>query len=262
MTNKIPVKVYKYRDWSNGFHKNILLHNELYLPSPKEINDPFDCRIPRNFITLTEEERDKYIKDLAEHFDKSDKRDIERRMSDLLSFQEFYEKKLYELQDKHYGILSLSARWNRILLWSHYSNNHQGICIGFWTNLLREFGPFNKYGIVQYADRFPDDMKPKIFENVSNDFVKEAYVQTHTKSSVWRYEKEVRFLKIFEKPDTMPFERLIHFPDEVISEVILGINISSSDKEEILEICRKKGIRVYTAKPVPFRFSITRDRIA
>jgi hypothetical protein len=54
MKNGIPQVVYKYRDWNNPFHKNILLHNEIYLASPKDFNDPFDCRIPMNFQNMSE----------------------------------------------------------------------------------------------------------------------------------------------------------------------------------------------------------------
>jgi hypothetical protein len=43
---KIPKIIYKYRNWSDKHHKNVLKKNELYMSSPEEFNDPFDCRIP------------------------------------------------------------------------------------------------------------------------------------------------------------------------------------------------------------------------
>ena len=61
----LPDKVYKYRIWENGSHKNLLLYNELYLASPKDFNDPFDCRISPNFVDLTKQEKNDYINDLA-----------------------------------------------------------------------------------------------------------------------------------------------------------------------------------------------------
>lgn len=59
----------------------------------------------------------------------------------------------------------------------------------------------------------------------------------------------------------MSFERLIAVPNEVISEVVLGINISTDDKDEIVEICRRKNIPVYQARKVPFKFAIDRELI-
>ena len=56
-----PKIVYKYRDWSNPFHKRILLGNEIYLTPPNKFNDPFDCRINQNFYQMTTaEENDIY----------------------------------------------------------------------------------------------------------------------------------------------------------------------------------------------------------
>ncbi len=42
--DKIPEKLYLYRDW-NEYTKEIFKYNELYLSSPIDFNDPFDCRI-------------------------------------------------------------------------------------------------------------------------------------------------------------------------------------------------------------------------
>src|SRR5258706_15682633 len=47
-----PDVVYKYRDWKNDFHKRVLLNHELFLSSPKNFNDPFDCKIPLAFEKL------------------------------------------------------------------------------------------------------------------------------------------------------------------------------------------------------------------
>ncbi|HTA27228.1 MAG TPA: hypothetical protein VK809_05535 [Bacteroidia bacterium] len=41
-----PPVVYKYRDWNNNFHKRTVLNLELFLSSPSNFNDPFDCKIP------------------------------------------------------------------------------------------------------------------------------------------------------------------------------------------------------------------------
>jgi len=59
-----PEIVYKYRDWKNHFHKRLLLNNEIYLSSPKDFNDPFDCRITENYNLFTPEEEEKYINEL------------------------------------------------------------------------------------------------------------------------------------------------------------------------------------------------------
>ncbi len=55
--NNLPEIVYKYRCWSNTFHKNLLTKNEVFLSSPSVFNDPFDCRIPKNYLLLDNDEK-------------------------------------------------------------------------------------------------------------------------------------------------------------------------------------------------------------
>lgn len=226
MEGKIPEIVYKYRDWNNPFHKNILLHNEIYLASPKDFNDPFDCRIPMNFQNMSE-------------------------------IKMTHEEKQAELS-KHYGIFSGSAKWNGILLWSHYANNHQGFCVGFKEEKLRHFGGFVRTGVVMYEKDFPEIKYKK--EESRQEKLHRIVIQTTTKSEEWAYEEEYRLIKVFvEQP--LSFERCVQIPNDIFFDVTLGINISVENKEEIIEVCRQKGILVYQAQKVPFKFAIDRELI-
>ncbi len=266
---ELPEKVYKYRVWKNGSHKNLLLYNELYMASPKDINDPFDCRIPPNFKNLTVKEKDNYINDLAiKQFHEIEQKglnlenvikDLEKRMDNPEKFQKEAEKYIFELQDKYYGILSLSKRWNGILLWTHYSDCHKGFCVGFSTEKLWKTGLFGKAALVEYDKIFPE-IKPTVSKD-KIDVAKKAFVQTHTKSEDWTYEEEFRFVNVYFPNEPKPFERIVQVPDDVFAEVTIGINISSEDRAEIVEICKRKNIPVYQAKKKDFLFEIERDFI-
>ena len=62
-----PKIIYKYRSWANEYHRNILLKNQVYLSSPIEFNDPFDCKIPKNFLLIDSPEKiEKYVNDVFE----------------------------------------------------------------------------------------------------------------------------------------------------------------------------------------------------
>ena len=52
----LPEIIYKYRDWTNSYNKQIT-HREIYLASPKDLNDPFDCRVTPNFDLLDNDEK-------------------------------------------------------------------------------------------------------------------------------------------------------------------------------------------------------------
>src|ERR1700754_1158337 len=57
-----PPIVYKYRTWTDINHQRMLRNNELYLSSPADFNDPFDCRIPVNYLLLdTRKKIEEYI---------------------------------------------------------------------------------------------------------------------------------------------------------------------------------------------------------
>lgn len=266
MSSQIPEIIYKYRDWNNQFHKRILLHNEIYLTSPSEFNDPFDCKIPRNFLSLKSSEIEEFQNKLAQKRYAENPSinygeqlfQIKTHMSNIKDFQGEDEKAYFKILNENYGIFSLSTTFNVILLWSHYANNHQGFCVGFKEEKLRYFGGFVRTGIVAYQTDFPQ-IKPKAQETKEEKYDR-IRIQTTTKSEDWKYEQEYRLIKAFVKPP-LPFERCNKVPDVVFSDVTLGINISPDNKEEIIEICSKKNIPVYQAKKVPFKFEIDRDLI-
>ena len=147
---KYPEIVYKYRNWADTNHKNILLKNEIFFTSPKNFNDPFDCKIPVNFSLLNTEDkiRDFMDKKRIQHAEQTTQRggNIEEELKNYEyrirnepeKVQADYEQLYSAGVDKHYGVLSLSKRWDSILMWSHYAEHHKGFCIGFWEEKFRK----------------------------------------------------------------------------------------------------------------------------
>lgn len=216
--------VYKYRSWNNPFHKKVLLHNELFLSSPRFFDDPFDCRIPLDISALdSEEKKRKYLERLR-------------------------------LQEKFYGILSLSLRWNSILMWQQYAECHRGFCVGFYKDKLMESGLFGIGGPVVYSNKMDVD---EDYENFSTGNI---LTETHTKSRDLRYEKEFRFTQVFDK-NPLFFKRMVIIPDEYFAEIILGCEADPKTIEEISTFARRKRIRLYQAVKVPYSFSLKRRKL-
>ncbi|MDY0142996.1 MAG: DUF2971 domain-containing protein [Bacteroidales bacterium] len=257
--------VYKYRDWNNSFHKNSLLYNEIYLSSPKDFNDPFDCRITPNFKHLTKEEKNNYINELAiSQFEDTINEGLDfnflfnrliERAKNEDDFQEFLNNINFESQDKQYGIFCTSLRWDSLLMWSHYANCHKGFCIGYDQDKLLNSNYFGKADLVKYDSKYPS-LKPRVAKK-DLELIERGFIVTHTKSKEWDDEKEYRFFKLFQN-EPYPFERLINLPDEFIVEIVLGINISESGSDEIIRICKEKKIKVYKAIKKEFEFNIDR----
>jgi len=260
--------IYKYRNWENDFHKDVLRENEIYFASPIMFNDPFDSKISENLLLIdTEEKREEF----AEHIVNESKNDLilmgkdpvnvksnfkERLKNNLSEEHLFNEIQEFENANKLYGIFSGSRTWKSVLMWSHYGNNHKGICIGFKEDYLLKSSNIGWSGDVDYLNDFP--IRDPL--NFNMNIAEESFMKFYTKAEEWRYEEEYRLVisNIYGLADA---DRLMKLNSESIAEVVLGIEFEDGMKQEIMDICRSKKIKVYQAKKVPFKFEITREEI-
>ena len=263
-----PKILYKYRRWDDLYHKRILENNELYLSSPKHFNDPFDCRIPEDYYLLnTTDLKNEYIeKILTEQPNNSeyeinelkDKQNYIRIYnylnSDISKVQKEMSERWFKLQDLHFGILSMSTIWDNILMWGHYANCHKGFCIGLYEKNLRESNAFGRGGIVNYQNEFP-----KI--NPLDDIIEKSFTQTHFKALNWQYESEFRLTKTIFPEVPTETDRIVNFKDDTIAEIILGLNISKDDEQTIIEIARKRKIKIYKTYKKVLEFKLDRYEI-
>ena len=266
-----PKIIFKYRDWTDPNHKRMLTDNELYLTSPKKFNDPFDCRISQNFSLLSKEEEDKYITEIAvggfQAVQRQGKnmavviRDFESRFANKDAFQAQADSMQFEIQDNCYGIFSCSRRWNSILMWSHYARNHTGICIGLrWDKMvtLLNRNIIGKCGDVMYVTNFPR-LKPRA-GRYDEEVLRRAFIQTHTKAKDWDYEEEYRFIHT-DPNGIKESNRTIHITDDFFAEVMIGLTTPVDIRNEVLKVCREKGIPVYQVSKKKFKFAISRKKV-
>lgn len=82
------------------------------------------------------------------------------------------------------GILSFGPTWANPLMWTHYADNHRGICLGFDIN--DQLAISVKYVSARTALRFSDDLETK---GIDPAF---AFKLMRSKFGGWAYEKEVR----------------------------------------------------------------------
>ncbi|MFT5892729.1 MAG: hypothetical protein ACI9Y7_002841 [Dokdonia sp.] len=264
--NPFPQTIYKYRDWKDDKHKRVLTFNELFLASPGTFNDPFDCRIPENYHLLdTEEKIDQFIKNMTDkHRDRiissgydveERKENFKERFKDINATQKEHELNEFKKIDECYGVLSLTARWDSLLMWSHYGKDHKGFCIGFNEEKLRNSGLFGTGGMVTYGDSFPtrnplEDRHPFV----------DSGLQLNHKASDWSYEQEYRLINLNLEGMTDK-ERVISISDECITEINLGLRIAEDSKAEITSVARRKKIRLFQLVKVPFQFELSRVEI-
>ena len=262
-----PEKIYKYRSWSNEYHQKVLTENQLYLASPSDFNDPIDCRIGNNYSLLdTDEKIEEYAEIITQrHWDSvikmgldpnhEKKRIVSELKTNMNAVQNGDDKNTFKMQDKHFGILSLSARFDSILMWSHYADFHKGFCVGFNETKLRESNLFGKGGPVGYNDEFPK-IDPR-----DNRTPEKSFLQTHTKAKDWKYEEEYRLTKLFFPNEPKPSDRIVTVPTDFMTEIVLGLKISEEHKSEIVKIGKEKGLEIYQIEQVPFEFKLIKKPV-
>ena len=262
-----PQTIYKYRDWNDKFHKKILTENQLFLASPNSFNDPIDCRISKNYSLLdTDEKMIEYSEIITEKLkyeilkrgfkpEEEKLRILKELKTDLKSFQENDDENTFAIQDKHIGVLSMSARYDSILMWSHYADYHKGFCVGFDEDKMRNAKLFGKGGPISYTTKFPQ-IDPRDERTIETSFL-----QTHRKAKDWEYEKEYRLTKLFFPNEPTLNDRKVSFPNDFIKEIILGLKISNEHKEEIVAIAREKNIEVSQIFQYPYQFKLGKSTV-
>lgn len=236
---RYPVILYKYRDWDNLKHRNILQDNTIYFASPKSFEDIYDCNVPESFpvgtklydMFLQKSKVDYPNKTRQEH------REFARHWSkhSPLAKPRLLKEKIEQFNtvfNNRFGVLSLTANPHNEGMWEKYGNSHKGFCVGFDTGKLFEAESIGG-GEVQYSDELPtidfinDDFKTKHIKNI---FFKETK---------WQFEQEYRLHKMW-KNDVSNADRNIKLPKGCIVGIILGKRMSNNDKENIKNIARSK----------------------
>ena len=265
---KYPSLVYKYKNWTEDNHKNVLKKNQLFFTSPKDFNDPFDYKIPHDYSLLnTVEKIDAYLKKKKEYHQSQGSEIDDNFMQMLEKFgwrlrnesdkvQQEYNTLYFDGADIHYGVLSLSERWDSILMWSHYGDFHKGYCVGFWEEKMRN-SILATGGRIYYPQ---NDEFPKI--DPLGDEIINMVLQSHAKSNDWRYEQEYRLTKIFYPEIPSIKDRIQEIPNIFFAEIIIGLNATAETRNEIVQIGKEKGVKVYQVIKVPFKFAIDRIELS
>ena len=158
---RYPHILYKYRDWSKDFHKNILINNTLYFASPKDFEDIHDCNLPEHFPSKSELYQ--YFINKAKsdfpNLPRIERREFARKWSKKspLANPKRLNKLITQFNKKFnetFGVLSMTVNPDNNDMWEKYGNEHKGFCVGFDSKLLFDyFGGGG--GDVQYVDELP-----------------------------------------------------------------------------------------------------------
>lgn len=214
VTSHQPKNLFKFYDWEKpkcgeAFGRRVLTERELWFARTRTFNDP-----PDSFVSLGQ------------------------------LFPESNEDQDHEVGSYQHSFCCFSLRWDSVLMWSHYSQNHKGYCVEFDVSGLQALFRDTACNSVQ-CDRIElrhvryttvpadpilhEDLYPKhLSERALNFFT--------TKSMDWAYEQEVRAIRLQLGQDRTQDDHgtpLRFDPQRCIKTVLLGRRISDKHKDEI-----------------------------
>jgi hypothetical protein len=245
----MPNYLYKYRVL-NEYSERILFHNEIYIPSPIEFNDPFDCQLHYQINTdedfLRNELKIFYREECPDVSHEQLNEVVEKHLSlgthkDPVQWKQVVHNSMLRWLNRT-GVYCLSERNDSILMWSHYSNGHKGFCL--------EFNPKTYLRAAQkviYQIEYPRLMYTGDDEN------DKALINTVllTKSDSWDYEKEWRVIET-RGPG------LYKITDSDLDGVIFGCDISNEDRSRIISLIQKRNdqLKLYEARVKQSEFGL------
>ena len=235
--------LYRYRSMKSREICEIFIVRKIYLSCPTKFNDPFDCR-PKLIVYEGGPERQSYLKEMAhEQFPLADANTLKERIEEAdikLRSDPLYADRAYNNYINKMGIYCLSRICNDILMWSHYSDGHKGICLEFDITKDKQLKLFGQAFQVSYAEDLPS-------VNIMTIETPEEYKKALLiKSNHWIYEQEERILKPIDEGGPGRYD----FQAELLTGVILGALISPEDRKEIMDCVSNypAKIDVYEAK--------------
>ncbi|MCS0190055.1 DUF2971 domain-containing protein [Vibrio parahaemolyticus] len=233
--------VFKYTDYRPEFFENFFLKASCF----GEFNDPFEM-VMGNYLSSVDKDEYEEIMSLS------------GTLSDAASYYDF----AWNVQcgvRACVGVLCFASVEDNLLMWAHYANNHAGICIEF--DRTADFFNGKYKNATEFLGEKTDDYYQNIGElrNVVYQLERPTYIEPSEleynteswfiKSPEWQYEEEQRILLPLELAQKVPDLDIPFYPVEpqMIKSIILGCQMPVNKKKEIVEHCRKHGIRVREA---------------
>ena len=230
---QFPPVLYKFRDWDNSYHQNLLTRQELFISNVEALNDPFDGSIVvnLNFMPVSK-------KDLGNLLGIKDNLSIPLDIILAKANKDFVMKLDAQIKKSvlNTGVVCFSSSKNNILLWSHYANGHTGFAVGFDTQkLTKAVGELKLESFIKeifYTKTYPEiNFEYDILKHSNETLLFKAIIESLvTKSSLWSYEDEVRILTFAKN------KLLVQFPKDCVSEIVIGFKMNDKSVAEIIDI--------------------------
>jgi hypothetical protein len=233
--DEIPDKLYKYMSWpveGINYTKELIENNAFYLNPVSQMNDPFDEGVEVDFkcnkktflleaqksLRMNEKEKDALC-DGIRH---------DTKFTNISPYLASHS--LINRMKNFVGITCFSQNGikdpNNILMWSHYTEKHSGICLVFNTDDLLQ-----RVHRITYVKEYPILNYYELIENNQTDKIYTI------KYAVWEYEGEYRIIG--------RAKGKVRFMENSLKEIYMGCRFKDVDMLKELLSKRKYPIKLY-----------------
>ena len=240
----VPERLWKYRAWDTDHHaRDMIVDGEIYFASKEQLNDPFEFRYRDKFPDAPAE-LERFAKELcALNYPYDSPQERRAHFRNLLAEIKHLAKAGGGISPTAaniiLGVFSVTEINNDILMWSHYADHHNGICIGLRPAIIgRLFMP------VQYLTDVPiHDVWGYVQPN-DDDFLNLSLF----KSTRWEHEREWRTIKKI-GPDRYP---------GCVDQIVIGARADEKTRTEVLAAVDATAheIKVFEAKLSERKFGL------
>jgi len=260
---RLPKSLYRYRSLLSGYDLENIKNQQFYLAHPDEMNDPYESaftwdyrklsddvlkddriwEMKRGFYgTLSEAEisRIRGAKDSQQEIlkivEEKNPNSVGLTLMDSLLTQlaeeqgKMMQQKLEKQVKDGIKFCCFSSRNDSILMWSHYANQHKGICVEYNFD---QYHLKNSLYPVHYSEQVTDIGSYLVRKEPSMIVPVLAVVQ---KALDWQYEKEWRLAITHGIMD----KNFIYSPRPVA--IYMGARIAAEDREKVMALCSELGI--------------------
>lgn len=233
--------IFKYMVYRKEFFENFLLR----LSTFGEFNDPFEMIPGYEILTIDPELRDCILANDPNEGD---------------SFYENYMDTMTGVRAS-LGVICFTSKVDNLLMWSHYGNNHEGICVEFDANSPFFSGQYKDscspiFDEIEGYD--PKDIYPNVgvLKKVKYSAKRSLIFQTRAlvedtkswlvKSKEWKYEDEYRIILPVDRAEIKHINNSNMFffkvDQNIIKSVTMGCQVNKSVKKEIYKYCSSLNI--------------------
>ena len=237
-----PSFIFRFRSLQPGslaFVKSSIQANEIYFSPPSALNDPYDCQISLDTSGTDLEWRRHFLRSLKSRNIVKKKMGIVARLR--VTQQWIAEEKHKQIDGKDFskltnsfGMACFSGIMNNQLMWSHYADNHRGICL-IYNPAADSSGLISAPHELKYSREYP---KVRLVDLASMGDVAVQNLLL-TKSIDWEYEREFRILLPYAAGKTFPYD-----PAALVG-IVLGARFP---QDRVDEIC--SWVKNHPSRPI------------